>query len=774
MSLQDDVRALDQACYDLLLADAPRGMDRARIADLANGVAPYTQREVEENNIVVNVNDLTHTRLCHDARAQFGNAFLKTGNFFTCRTDMGPKHKRSLYGSIVTREIARRMKRSIPYFERERANIGLLMLHGISPACWENEDKWCPKPLGVEDVLIPGRTLLGFDNLPMFVLRRSFTDIELKRLTQGSKVDPGWNQPFVEGCLKWIDEQSMTLYGNIWPDYWSPEKWSERAKEDGGSVTSDQVPKLDTFDCYIYDDTGDTTGWVRRIILDNWSNPTISPTRVMIDRNKRGALDQTAASQFLYNSGNRKIGGSWQNIVAFQFADLSAVFPARYHSVRSLGWLMYSTCHLKNRVACKFYEAVLEALMPYFKVNSADEMQRALQLQLVTRGFIDDSIKPVPANERWQVNTGLVELGQNRLDQTTKELSSSYVQNQNYSQDKTDKTKFQVMAELNATTALVSAGLNQSYQYKSFEDRELFRRFMRVNSSDPDVRDCRAAILRQGVPEEALNPEYWDIEHERVSGGGNKTMEMTIAAQLMEWRDKFDPQPQRQILRDAVLAITDDAGKSLALVPEEPEKVTPATHDAQQSVGSLMALEDLEPVTGENHIEVVETLLRTLANRVEEVMKAGGMTDAKTLSGFQNIAKYIGKHVAIIAQDQEEKGRVKHYTDILGKLMNLIKGFAQRLQEAMQKQQQAQQQGGGMDPKDAAKVQATVAGARAKMQLAKESHAQKTAQRAIAFEEKQRQEAEKHRAEIAAVDLATAAEIRRGQMRSLSEGENAS
>jgi hypothetical protein len=33
------------------------------------------------------------------------------------------------------------------------------------------------------------------------------------------------------------------------------------------------------------------------------------------------------------------VGDTWQNLITFQYADLSAVAPFRYHSVRSLGWM---------------------------------------------------------------------------------------------------------------------------------------------------------------------------------------------------------------------------------------------------------------------------------------------------------------------------------------------------------------------------------------------------------------------------------------------------
>src|SRR5690349_6486385 len=76
---------------------------------------------------------------------------------------------------------------------------------------------------------------------------------------------------------------------------------------------------------------------------------------------------------FLYSSGDRIYGDDLQQMASFQFADLSAVAPFRYHSVRSLGFLLYAPCHLQMRMRCKFSEAVFENLMMYFRVHNMDE-----------------------------------------------------------------------------------------------------------------------------------------------------------------------------------------------------------------------------------------------------------------------------------------------------------------------------------------------------------------------------------------------------------------
>lgn len=522
----DDAREVEQLAYQIRLADYPRGLDRSRIDDLFNGHPPFSPDEAEENQTAVNVNFLESTRVGHDARSQFNNAFLKPGQFFTVRTDCGPSHKRAKWGSIVTRNMNRIMKRSQYYYECFRSKFALDVLHGIGPSVWPDADQWCPEPAAICDVGIPARTYLHMRNLPFFYIYRSYTFPEPKRLTQGPNIDPGWNMPLVERIFEWIDRETMMLMGSNWPEVWAPERAQERVKGDGGFYVGDQVPTIDAFDFYFYSDEGKNSGWRRRIILDSWSTPQTSGPQYTVTRRQGALYDKE--TQFLYNSKDRKFADKREHIVAFQFADLSAVGPFQYHSIRSLGYLLYAVCHLQNRLRCAFTEAVFENLLQMFRVKSMEDVQRALKLKMHNFAFIDDNLTPMPAAERFQPNLGLVELGLGQNAQLIQEHSSSYTQNQNFSRDRVEKTKFQVMAEVNAMTSLTSAGLNQAYMYQQFEYYEIVRRFMKANSTDMDVNSFRASCLKEGVPEKYLVPEAWDPEPERIMGAGNKTLEMTI------------------------------------------------------------------------------------------------------------------------------------------------------------------------------------------------------------------------------------------------------
>src|SRR6185369_13231910 len=136
---------------------------------------------------------------------------------------------------------------------------------------------------------------------------------------------------------------------------------------------SDIAPAIQCWDFYFWSDDDKECGWNRRIIFDSFSgNGAEMPAR----------KDTGPKGQFLFNPGKRKYGSHLSEMIHFQFADLSAVAPFRYHSVRSLGFLSYAVCHLQNRFHCKFSEAGFETLLNYMRVKTPDEAERALSIQL--------------------------------------------------------------------------------------------------------------------------------------------------------------------------------------------------------------------------------------------------------------------------------------------------------------------------------------------------------------------------------------------------------
>lgn len=134
---------------------------------------------------------------------------------------------------------------------------------------------------------------------------------------------------------------------------------------------------------------------------------------------------------------------------------------------------------------------------------------------------------------------------------------------------------------------------------------------------------------------------------------------------------------------------------------------------------------------------------------------------AKPALGLQNVAKHVEMFLQIMAQDETARPKVRQYSDLLGQLMNVIKGFAQRLQEKMAAGNGAP----GIDPEVQGKIQSQQILAGAKAENMRDSNAQRTAQNQVRFElEEQRRDREleaKIRRDATVEVMETAADIRR-------------
>lgn len=755
--------AIESVCQEMRFADYPRSLNRSKIKSLMNGDPPYTDQEVADNNIELNVNFLEGTTKMIDLRRQFTNGLLSPDPLFNVSLDYGPAHKRLEWGMKITKHINRIIKQSPMYHEVRRSNFASLGVDGVGPSLQKDRQLWCPVAVGMEDVFMPSGTLLTMENLPFFAVYQQYTATQLMKAIRGPKTDPGWNIPLVKNAIKWVDEQTTKLMAANWPEVWSPEKWVEREKEDSGLYSSDQVATIDAFDFYFYNDDGKRAGWERRIVLDAYGQP--GPGGMDYSPVKPKRKFEYGTNEFLYDSSRRKnpkYADKIGEIINFQFADCSAVAPFRYHSVRSLGFLLFAICHLQNRLRCRFNEHVFESLLQYFRVHSSDQAEASLKVNLINRGVIPDNVEFVSPDQRWRIEEAVVQMCFEQNRESMQDNSSAFSQDyQAGGKDDPRETATRVMAKVNSSSALVGATLEQAYSYAKFQFDEHCRRFCIKNSRDKDVREFRVLCLSDGIPEEALTATRWDVQPVKVLGGGNKMLASAMAERLMAVYDRLPPEAQTKVLRLYVATVTDNFGLADDLVPEAPH-ISDSVSWAEGVVGSIMVGAPVALQPGRNIVEVIEAWLASMGQIVQRIEQSGGVATKEELVGLVNFQQHIGQAIAQLARDPMEKQKVKQYSDALGQMANMVKAYAQRYQE----QQQKQNGNGQMDPEAMAKIQATVLQAKTKAQLAKESHGQRTAQRQIQFEQKLKQEQQKHAADIAATDLEAAASINRNRLKS--------
>jgi hypothetical protein len=756
---------VEQVVWELRVADQPRGDNRARIDRLFNGFPPWTEDEVQSAQISCNVNFLDAPKLAADARRSYYNAFLKPRNYFSLTLRDGPMRSRAAWSSIVTAEMNRVMKDSVPYFEVLRSQIANTVLHGIGPVNWADGFKWKPIAVDIVDLLLPSNTLLSLENLTYFAIFRQYTAPELSDMIERKNCDPAWNKTLARKAVAWAASQTSGTAGTN--DWLSTEKIVEQFKQDSVYYASDVTPTVDTWDFYFYDEAGDKSGWRRRIILD-----TPAATQVQGDIPDNSLIGEKRG-EWLYNGGDRVYADDISQILHFQFGDLSPKAPFKYHSVRSLGWLIYAVCNLQNRLKCKVNDATFESLLQYFRVNNPDDADRLTKIDLHNYGMVPEGVDFVKQQDRWQINHALVGATMADNRQQMNEAAAQFREGRDQQSGK-EKTATEIMAEVNSANALVGTMLLLAYTYQKSQYREIVRRFFIQNSTDKEVREFRLNVLKKGVPVEMLDLCYWDVAPEQVLGSGNKILQIAMADKLMAVRPLLDPDSQRDALRLYVEANSDDAGLGARWIPDKPILVTESTHDAQLMIGTIMAGATVRPRAGQDAGQMVVALLLGMTEICKRILSTTKIPSVPEFAGLVNLAGTIERYLAMAAQDKGQEELVKQSKDDLTALAKIVQQWSAELQ-----QQQQPQQGGSDDAaKEAATTDAKLKGialtAQTKAQIAKANAAQKQQQRQQQFEQKQRQSEESHTADLrkklketevsaAVADIKTAAEIRRGQ-----------
>lgn len=781
----DNASSCEEVIWQMRLSEQVRAEDRTIILGAANGNPPFDEATAEENDIQVNVSDLSLVNLLSGARRQWNNNYLKPKHFFTLTPDVGPSHKIAEWSSKVTKNANRVLKRNRRMVGQIRATGGNAVLSGIGPVNWRDRQTVIPTPIPVGSLMIPSETEVDeFDNLSYFAIFREYTAAQLWDMTHGPKTDPGWNMKLVQAQWEYIKDELRKSPNSLAYQY-MPERIEELMKQDKGYMGTDAIPTVDVWDFYFREEE-EGKGWYRRIILD-WNvgqdvsgyKDHMPPSRNQVD----------GASSFLYTSRNRKFANSVSEIIHCNIADCSAYFPQKYHSIRSLGWMLWGVCDLQNRLHCKFNEAVFEQCMWFFQTASNNDLIRLKKANFAHMGVIPQGIKFLTAAERFTPNMQLLNMAFARNRQLMADSSTSYTQQYDEGEGGRGRTATETMAIVNATQSLASGIAELSSTYEAFKYQEMFRRLCLKYSRDPMAREFRKRCLQDGIPEKMLEADLWNIEPEQPIGGGNKTLQMAQVQFLNNIRKNLPPDGQRLVDYLSVEAATDQPDLAERMAPIGKDKpISNSTHDAQLATDRLLRGLPFNAPKEAVFEDYVIVWLHDMGSVIQRIMQRGGLATVDELAGLYNLAQgqkdANGDPTACIAQflaimenqigqgagDQDDSAKLKQYQDAFGQLMNHLKGLTQRYQEAARKQAGGNgQPAGGVDPKEAAKVQAMMIQAQAKAQNLRESHAIKTQQRQTQFQlEQQRKDAETQ-AQIEREGVVTRHELMRERLKSLAE-----
>ena len=741
--------------WDMRLADLPRADNRVILNRTYNGEPPFDRATAEENNIEVNRNFLEGTGILTDARNQWNANFLGAGNMLNVQLDCGPVHKKQEWGQTITRHLNRALKQSPEMMVNTRETGAGVLLHGIGPSVWENRRSPIPKVIPISSLMIPSETDIDFSNLEYFAIFREQTPAQLYERTHGPKVDPGWNMDLVMQEIKFVASQTQKGQNSAAFEF-MPERIEEIIKQDIGYWNSDAVPTIDYWDFY-YRETNASGGWCRKCFLD-WGSGgrDVTMTEGMPSSNPNNGT-------WLYNAGKRKYADHWSQILHVNYGDCSCVAPFKYHSVRSLGWMNWGIVDIGNQMQCKMTEQAFSDLMWFFRVASQGDFNRIKKADFLHMGVVPSGIDFIKGNERFAPNPQFIQMVMEKNRSMLAANSTSYTRSSERMTSEKEKTATQVMAEVNSANAMTSGVMNLAKLYETSKYREICRRLCIKHNPDTVAKKFRKDCIHDGVDPEYLDTEKWIIEAERAMGAGNKTVQMAIVQYLNTVRPNLGPESQRKVDNIGIRIMTDDAAiaEDLASTKGQPP-VSKSMHDAELTTDRLMRGLPLTPTPHMIYEDYVVTWLRDMGLIIQQIQGTTNMGTQEQIMGLQNMAQHIGMFLEIMSGDEAAGPKVRQFGELLGQMMNVVKGFAQRLQE--QQQSQNGSEANGELALKQAELQSKQMVDQAKIQSNAEKTAQTQAQKQAAFELQEQRKDREMEAQIkrdATTEfLQTAADIR--------------
>jgi len=694
-----------------------RQENRLKVTNSANCVPPLDSKLAKKLNIRINVNWGELMVLLAHATRQYLSAFLGNQQFFKVSLPLAPSEHQTEWADFITERINRPLRNSIDWFHVHLNRWKAVPAHGLGPMEWTDPYKWCPRFVGIDDLRIPTDTTIGFEDLAWYATRDQFTPFGLVEEVWGHKSNNHWDQDEIARLLKNIKNVNWDYPQNNYNWETDAQKLAELVRQNGGYYASDAVPRIPLWRFYFkdYDDNGDP-GWFLVIV----------PEAQAV---KGGADNET----FLWKS-DEPVARDWKELIHVQFGDLATSTPLMVHSMRSLGFALLEPCFYTNLTRSRALQHLHDNFNVWLRVTDPVEKARPQIQEFSNFGVLRAGLNVVPQDQRHQIDSNLFEQIMGQLKQLQQEASATYTQ-QIDTGTKKEQTAFETRAKLEQVNALLSGLLLQAFKYETQAQREICRRFCLRDSTDKDVQRFQSDCKKAKIPRYWLNVEYWDVEPVTPLGMGNPTMAMAEAKQLIEIRPMLGPSAQQEALHDSLVAMV-GARRAARWAPVGGNRgVTEGQQYVQSIFGTLMQGIPLPPPEGISAIEQIDGLIPLFAGKIALIEQRDNIGQPEEIQGLQAVAQYLGTLMQQLAQNPQEKQRVKQYGDVLGKLMNQVKGLAQRGQEQQAKQQNGN---GGLDPETTAKIHAMMATSAAKLHAKQQADALKAKQQSEKFVREER------------------------------------
>lgn len=553
-----------------------------------------------------------------------------------------------------------------------------MVVHGRGPIMWDGKKGFWFKAKRDDSVWVADNAHCDLNRLEELAIPGHYGPIELFRLIE--RAERSGNKDWrIERAKKAVMAAAPPTLKDLFHDSWNQYTASLRR---GDVWWANKASRIYYTDYLVREFDGKIT---HSIVLDNFSNEK-----------------DNEDDDFLY----QKIGrfDSFSQIIDPFFFDVGP--DGLWYSVKGLGPKIFDFCDVSNRFQCTLINGAMASCGIFLQAQNGQAMQKIMQTPIVRAGGAN-FVPPDWQAMQLQLGAKLDGPIQVRaiLENTVQANTGQYRQR---AEDTPQPTLGQEQLNVAQQATLTRGAYDRYYHYFDDLHEELKNRMLAKDLSEDDPGGKEALEMRRllvevdGIPEEYLEPEYWNVKAVRSIGYGSPQMQEVVNQKIMGLLPTMDEEGRRNALRLVTASMVTQANVD-AFYKKFEDMGVPNNQEAwatfENNVLRNTPNAQLAVTPAQNPTIHFTIHYKDAITHLQEVKTGKGDPMGLALH-LQNAGPHLHVHLQALAGDPTRKDQYKQ----MQKMWLLLAKESDKLQKQIAATQKGQKPNPQVDPELAGKM----------------------------------------------------------------------
>lgn len=654
-------------------------------------------------------------------------------------TKFGNPSERRIYSEALSAGWTMILNQWNSYYYNVNQDIEEMSIYGKGFEVAETRDGWFTKSYHNSSILVPDYTYADLSNLGEFVIKRSYTPLELwKKLGQGDEktaTDLGWN---FRACI-----EAMRLYTCNYTNKWTESEWLRNVASGTLNLSRFYNMRINVYEMYVLEYDFSVS---KMMVLQNYG-PLVGAYDKPGSIKKITEEDYRESTGFLYYkkdwiSKEEFKQNQWRDIIC-PVIDIPG--SGLWHEIKGFAESIFTQCRAYDIHMNRVMDGCDMNMRLMLEGGSAEATKKLKQMEWLPWMVLPEDVKPF--QHRFELP---VERSINVMQYYMGEVDRGTGQTANAGRSSKEKTATESELDAAENAKIRGTELSQFNLCQTEWHRMLFRRFMRTKKGGEgyELKERFISFMEEcNVPSEAYEEKnIVDVRSMMLSGAGSISFKLMASERLVALTGMTPANPgQEAAIRDGISAIGGVMNLDTYRPRTKPEEARQYRDIAQENIGFTtpnVLPESLLVEPYDYHVEHFKGHFSDMMQKLDiaEQRIQQNQADAKYLiplvESFNLEGAHMVAHLEYIARDQTKEKEAKILNQNLNVLQRRVDQVTSIAQEMAQSEQPEQK-----DEKTA-ELEFMIAKKGIELESLQKKQDQKLAATAISFEQRNEQKKE--------------------------------